>query len=355
MIYVAIFGALLFLNFSNSRTSKGRYYLYLGVLFFLFIFSAFRFEVGCDWPGYLDQFMYPKEVLGDGEINTLSEPLWWLIIHQLRDIDAAYPWLNVVSSAFFFVGIHVLARRQPDPLGFLTVLYPVLIINMPMSGIRQAAAIGMICVALTGFMDKRLLKYLIFIAIATSLHSSAIIFLVFAPFIYSEISIVRLIFAGLLAVPGAISIFNSSAATLAMTRYMSSDIESAGAIFRVSFISISGAFFLWSLRANWRLISTKDYTLVFVGSLAMVSLLAMVPFSTVISDRIGYYFIPIQGVIFSRVPYLKLVKARTYYHFAIYGGLGALLLYWTQMSAIFAQCYIPYQSWIFGMPTFMKY
>ena len=93
----------------------------------------------------------------------------------------------------------------------------------------------------------------------------------------------------------------------------------------------------------------------FVGSIAMASLLAMVPFSTVISDRIGYYFIPIQGVIFSRVPYLKLVRAQTYYQFAIYGGLGMLLLYWTQMSAIFAQCYIPYQSWIFGMPTFMKY
>ena len=272
-----------------------------------------------------------------------------------RDADFAYPWLNVISSAIFFVGIHVLARRQPDPLGFLVVLFPVLIINMPMSGIRQAAAIGMICIALTGFMEKRLLRFLVFTFIAASLHSSGIIFLILTPFVYGNLSIIRVFSSILLAIPGVIAISNSLAATQAITRYVDSDIGSAGSIFRVAFLSISGGFFLLLIRRNWRTISPKDYKLVVVGSVAMASLVASVPFSTVISDRVGYYLIPIQGMIFSRIPYLKLGKPGAYYQFAIFGGLAALFLYWTQMSAIFVQCYIPYQSWIFGIPAFGKY
>lgn len=355
MIYVAIFGVLLVINYLSSRSSKTRYLLYQIIIFLLFLFSAFRFEVGCDWPGYLDQFMNPMQFMQSNKLTTNNEFLWYLIINLLREYDISYPWLNVISSVFFFIGIHVLARRQLDPLGFLIVLYPVLIINMPMSGIRQGAAIGMICIALTGFMDKRLLRFLVFTGIAMAMHSSAIIFLMLVPFIYGDITKTRIFSAGLLAIPGAVAIINSSAATRAMTRYMSSDIESAGAIFRVAFLSISGVFFLWLLRSKWRISPSKDYKLVVFGSAAMVSLIAMVPLSTVISDRIGYYFIPFQGIIFSRVPYLKLGNARTYYQFGIYGGLAALLLYWTQMSAIFAQCYIPYQSWILGMPTFSKY
>lgn len=355
MVYIAIFGALIFLNFSINLKGKVRYSTYVATLLGLFLFSAFRFDVGCDWPGYLDQFLYPKDVWrGDG-LTTLSEPLWWLIIHKLRDFDAAYPWLNVVSSVIFFAGVHALARRQPDPLAFLVVLFPVLIINMPMSGIRQAAAIGMICFALTAFMDRRLVRFVGFVAIASALHSSAIIFLVLTPFVYGQISNFRILAAGLLAIPGAIAVFNSSAATLAMTRYVESDIQSAGAIYRVALLSISGGFFLSLLRSKWRDTSPKDYKLVFVGSVAMVSLVAFVPFSTVISDRVGYYFIPIQAIIFSRIPYLNLGKFQRYFQFGIFFILAVFLVYWTQMSAIFAQCYIPYQSWIFGMPSFSKY
>ena len=60
-----------------------------------------------------------------------------------------------LSSAIFFLGVHVLARRQPDPLGFLVLLFPILIINMPMSGIRQGAAIGLLCIAFVAFIDRR--------------------------------------------------------------------------------------------------------------------------------------------------------------------------------------------------------
>ena len=47
MSYLATYLGLMGLRFSQVRG------LYPLVLLALFVFSAFRFEVGCDWTGYL--------------------------------------------------------------------------------------------------------------------------------------------------------------------------------------------------------------------------------------------------------------------------------------------------------------
>ena len=53
----------------------------------------------------------------------------------------------MISSFTFFFGAHYMAQRQQNRIAFLILLFPVLIINMPMSGIRQASAIGALCIA----------------------------------------------------------------------------------------------------------------------------------------------------------------------------------------------------------------
>jgi hypothetical protein len=135
MIYVLAYVAMLLLRLSRA---PGGYGLLLGVVF---VFSAFRYEVGCDWTGYLNQY----DVFGSltfAEAVATREPLWTVLIGVQVKLGVPYPWLNVISSFMFFYGIHQLAKRQPDALGFLVLLFPVLILNMPMSGIRQGAAVG---------------------------------------------------------------------------------------------------------------------------------------------------------------------------------------------------------------------
>lgn len=75
----------------------------------------------------------------------------------------------------------MLARRQPDPLGFLVLLFPILIINMPMSGIKQGAAIGLICIAFAAFIDKKLFWFTAWTLLASTIHNSAIVFLLLIP------------------------------------------------------------------------------------------------------------------------------------------------------------------------------
>ena len=255
----------------------------------------------------------------------------------------------MISSAIFFVGIHFLARRQPDPLGFLVLLFPVLIINMPMSGIRQGAAIGLMCLAFLAFIDRSLWRFVILTLIAAGLHSSAAFFLLLTPLVKGEYSRTRLFLAGLLAIPGAVAMMSGDAATLAASRYIGSGIDAAGSAFRVGLLTITALFYHAYLRKIWATASPRDHKLVVIGVLMMAAVTFLVPISTVIADRLGYYLIPIQTMIFARLPHLPL-RNRKFFVLAPYVGLFAMFIVWTSLSNHFKICYLPYQSWLFGIP-----
>ncbi|MDA9900450.1 EpsG family protein, partial [Planktomarina temperata] len=198
IFYNFIFFSLVLLQLSLKKHDGRRTLVYLITLCVLFIFSGFRYEVGCDWTGYLNQWEIQKNLpLQIALLN--SEPLWWAMIDLIQSSGASYPWMNVASSGIFFLGVHVIARRQPDPLGFLILLFPILIINMPMSGIRQAAGIGIMCFAIISFIDKRTFWFVTFVLLAAAFHNSAIIFLLLAPLVGENYSRSRLYLATLLA------------------------------------------------------------------------------------------------------------------------------------------------------------
>ena len=349
LFYFGIFVALCLLRFALQSKPGLRRKLYPWLLLALFIFVAFRFEVGCDWSGYFFQFQAQTYSSFDDALND-REPLWWVIIEGVLQLGLSYPWLNVAAAAIFFFGVHVLARRQPDPLGFLVLLYPVLIINMPMSGIRQAAAVGVLCVAFAAFLDKRLLRFLLLVVLASTLHNSAIIFLLLAPLVQGEYSKGRLALAVLLAIPGGLAMLGGDAAQMAAERYIGTRVDAFGAAYRVGMLLLSGVAYFWLLRSKWLASFPGDYKLVTIGALVMLSMAVFLPVSTVIGDRLAYYLVPIQAMIFARIPYLPIRKSRGLYAAAPYLVLGLMLLIWSMMSRHFEICYVPYDSWLFGLP-----
>src|SRR5690606_33491345 len=153
------------------------------------------------------------------------EPLWWVTIELTQRMGLPYPWLNVFSSAIFFTGVHVFARRQPDSLAFLILLFPILIINMPMSGIRQGAAIGLMCIAFAAFLDRRLIQFSVWTVVAAGFHSSSLVFLLLLPLVRGSYSKRRLLAAGLLAIPGGLLIISGESGEIAVSRYIDSNID----------------------------------------------------------------------------------------------------------------------------------
>jgi hypothetical protein len=144
---------------------------------------------------------------------------------------------------------------------------------------------------------------------------------------------------------------SGEAAELATNRYVGTDNDAAGSVFRVGLLLISGLGYCLLIQNNWVNAYSEDYKLVSLGALIMCALMLLLPVSTVIGDRFGYYVIPLQAMILARIPYLPIKRARQVYAAAPYLVLGLAFLDWASLSSQFGECYVPYKTWIFGVPT----
>lgn len=332
-----------------SKAARSRKTLWV-LLILLFLFSAFRFRVGCDWFGYYQNYILGPTLDYSSALER-REQLWWIIQIAFNQAQWAYPWVNVLTSAIFFIGAGALARQQPDPISFVVLLFPVLIINMPMSGIRQAAAIGFFCFAIIEFTKGRSVRYVAWMLLASTIHASAVAFIVLAPLAGDRVSKTRAGLSLAMAIPALWYLTQRDEAQVAISRYVATGLEAAGAPFRVALLAMTGFYFLLALRKQWMVRYPRDYGIVGIGSCIMLGLLVLLPVSSVIADRFGYYMVPIQTMILARIPYLKVGSARTLQIAAPYIILFAAFAIWSTYSSLFRGCYEPYQSWLFGYPA----
>lgn len=350
-MYLALLNGLFLLRYGAAGRWDVQRLAYWFVLAGLFVFSAFRFRVGCDWGGYFHNYALGADMTR-AEALEYRESVWWLILITFNQWGLPYPAVNVLTSAFFFVGVDALARRQPDRLGFLVLLFPILIINMPMSGIRQAAAIGFFCLALVAFIDKRPIRFVLWILIGATIHSSVMAFLLLTPLATGRYTKKRVLLMLLLAVPGMVVLMQSDDAQVAIDRYVDTGVDAFGAAFRVGILAASAIFFFLVLRRKWARQFPADLGVVSIGSWMMLSLLPLIVVSSVISDRLGYYLIPIQAMIFARTPFFSGLSNRSMLTALPYLGLLMVFTVWSSLSGLFQVCYQPYQSWVFGHRDF---
>ena len=340
MIYLIVFAVLLLCGLISKGNPSLRSALYYCCLIGLILFAGFRYEVGCDWTGYLNIFD-----LARNHETPRSEISFWFANRLLHKFDLDYPYINVIASLAFFIGLHALAKRQPDPLNVLILSFPILVLELAMSAIRQAIAVGFLCFAYNAFNDGRVLRFIIVVLIAASFHSSAMFLLVLTPFVRGELSARRIALGAALASPGVYYMLTSEAFETYSQRYIGSATDAAGAPFRSGLLALTGIAFLWFLDDKWKMQSVQDYKLVKVSSYMMTSTFPLSLFSSVAGDRIAFYLYPIQLVILARLPLLVSGPNSTAIAMSPYVAGTLFLLVWTNLSLLFERCYLPYQVW----------
>jgi len=331
---------MLLSKFFSTHVKNINLLFYRLFLFLLFLVVGFRHNVGCDWGNYKNLFDYQHSLslaamAIKGEIGFVG------LTKIIQYFNLTFTYLNVASALIFFFGLNVLAKRQKDPLTFLILAFPILIILLPMSGVRQGVAVGILCIALVCFMDKKLFKYLALVALATTFHTSSIVFLGLAPFVNSNFSFKRIFIAMLLLSP--LLFLESVASNLSIysARYLESDMDSTGAIFRVGILVVTSLYFFFFLRKKWEKSYPEDYQLVLIGSIAMLLCFSILALSTVVSDRLAMYLIPFQLIILSRIQFFpsKYRRLASIFPFVL---LFSAFFVWAEFSVFFDQCYSPY-------------
>ena len=341
MIYFTSFLLLFFAAYIGRFGPEIQKFLYFFFLIALFLFSGFRYEVGCDWKVYnvifnMDNAVYAFRDGGSLEIGYYLTMIW------LKKFGIGFQALNIITSGIFFLGLHAIAKREKHPLLILAFAFPFLIINLPMSAIRQGAAFGFLAIAFLAFFDKKFFKYIFFTLFATSFHSSSILFLAFAPIYFFRVNIKNLILASIIFIPFLFLVYFSSFGLIAQERYVQGDLSSFGAYFRIIVLFFIASYFLFFLREKWKRLYPKDYEFILLGSLGIIFItLFILPISTVIADRLGYYFWFFGLIILARIIALPGTLREV---IAVGSALGLffVFIFWTQNSPIFYECYMPY-------------
>jgi hypothetical protein len=275
--------------------------LLLVVALFTTILIGFRYQVGGDWINYLRIFAHIRYA-DFWEAARFADPGYALLNRIAHALDAQIWLVNLICAAIFTWGLVKFCAQQPNPWLGMVVAVPYLVIVVGMGYTRQAAAIGFILVGMSQLESKSILRFAVYAVIATSFHKSAITVL---PLVALGSAHGRLAHGALL---GALAllifyVFVERGMAGITSTYIAQQYDAQGAAVRV-FMNIIPAtiFLIFSKRFEMTRAQHVLWRNFSIGAFFTLGLLLLVASST-IADRLALYLIPLQVLVFSRLPY----------------------------------------------------
>jgi hypothetical protein len=211
---------------------------------------------------------------------------------------------------------------------------------------RQGAAIGVEMAAIAAFQrNPSLIRFAAYMLLAAAFHKTAVI--VF-PLVALTVARNRFMVIGITALFAAILfyIFVYSSIDRMVENYVETDYEAAGAAVRILMTVVAAALFILlrnrlglpeNAQPLWR-----NFSYAAIVALAMV----MLSSSTVVLDRLALYLIPLQIVVFSRIP-LALNRTGKENGLVVLGVIGfyALVQFVWLQTAVNAIYWLPYKAY----------
>lgn len=319
----------------------------VGALFTLFI--GFRDEVGGDWGNYLMMYKFEAAALTYSEALEHSDPAYWLLMVWMHNLNQTVHWVNFVGAIIFMVGLIIFLRRMPNPWLGLVVATAYLIIVVVMGYVRQGIALGFILWAITALSDRKFIRFMILVFLATSFHKTAILMAGLGLFVGGKAKYLKGI-AALLMVTGIWTAFVAGQEDQLVSTYVEKGMESSGAYIRIIMNVVPAIIFLL-LRKTWKKTYKLDYVFWLLLSYGAIASLFLVSFASTAIDRIGLYFIPLQIVVFSRLPtILKYRIDPTMTTFLIVFYYVFVCIVWFDFAS-WSFAWLPYQNLILDYLT----
>lgn len=342
-LYVSIYLLLVLTGFSSAKRPSS-VPLILWTLFFI-VFAGTRENTGCDFLSYLNRFL-DYAYTNAQDVITQPEPLFALLNILIIKLGLDFMWVNLTASVIIFGAFAAFARRFERPVHFLALAFPILIVQLAMSGVRQAVALGLLLLALNAFRDGKRLSMIVWIVLASQFHTSAIVFLPLVLMIGREPTIWWLAAVTILAAPVAVYFAGDRLDTY-QSRYGEGEVESFGAIFRVLLIAISAIFFV-IYRDRYRQLYRGDFALMQVFAIMSFALIAVFAVSTIAAHRLGYYIMPVHILMLLRLPnVMRPGRPEPIVTMMPFLAYGAYITVWFSTSRHAQLCFIPYDSYLF--------
>ncbi len=326
----------------------------LWLLMFVFVASVvgLRHEVGGDWIPYL-HFVEAAESLQLAETfvkfvhgepaDNYGEPAYKLINWIAAHSGFGVYLLNSFFSVFFTFGLMVFCRNQPRPWLALVVSVPYLITVVAMGYSRQGVAIGFAMLGLVALANNNVLKFMLWIVVATLFHKTAVILIPLA--VLAGTRRWFLTFLGMmLMVTLLFVLLLQEAVDSFMAGYVDQEYESSGAAIRVAMNALPATLFLL-MRKRFAMpqVQRTFWTWMSWGALALIAILFVFPSSTAV-DRVALYWIPLQLFVWARVPDAigRAGGANAFWVYSVVGYSATVHIVWLFFST-HSYLWLPYQ------------
>lgn len=304
------------------------------------LFIGLRFEVGGDWQAYLLHFETAAQ--GFDWALDFDDPGYYVAGWLFAKFGGSIYWLNLFCATLLVAGTFRLANRQPRPWLALVAAVPYLLIVVGMGYTRQAAAIGLVMWGLVELRDRRVLAFAVMVLLAALFHKTALLMLPIAALAASRRRIWTAMWVAGMTVVGFFVLLEDDAGSL-YANYIDSDyaFASEGAAIRLAMNAVAASIFLiFRRRLSQDLAERRLYGWMSLITLASVPLLTISPTAV---DRMALYLIPLQLVVFSRLPDLGSRPRSKQLLLASTVGYYALVQFVWLNFATHAQYWLPFQ------------
>ena len=335
-IYLLVLAIPLVMSFQAPRRRN----LQVGLVAYyllLWLFVGLRHEVGPDWPAY--GYMYEAAVANDwNEIANDREPGFFLI----NKLSNAFGWgfygVNAIGAVLFLGGVYRFATRTANAWLATAAVVPFLVFIISMSGVRQAAALGIVFALLADWDKAGMARKVIVIGLAAAVHNSALFILVFILWDGSRYPWLRIALGSLALLVGVRVLDQSGATDVYAQRYLEKNVESGGAFYHVALSSFPALTYLVFRKQ----IAAHGWAspLMLRASLVAIALLPLVLVSSTGTSRLALYLSFVQMWVF---PAFVAAHGRRWV-----GGTGICVVYFLAIFVVYftlgthAGKYIPY-------------
>ncbi len=317
-------------------------YIFLTLLIF---FLGFRYEIGGDWIWYKKNFDTFKDNNIFDSFNYSFNYGYIIVNWLISKIGLDYYYVNVFSAFILILSLKLFAESfDLDRALCYCIIFPIGIVVIGMGFVRQGCALSFFFISLSFLKKNKYLLTYFFIIIGLTFHKSLLIILPLIFLIVPKFRIPIIIFGLIFIYLFYDHFIHYINIYLGSRKGLDYDV-SKGAFIRITLTTIPALLFLTYYKYFKLNLTTKKILLYFSIFILIGTFFSV--YAQTFVDRVFYYLVFIQVLVFSYLPNLLNSSRKIYLKFIIVFAYLFILNFFL-IYAIHARFWVPYNNVIFN-------
>jgi hypothetical protein len=264
------------------------------------LFMGLRWQVGGDWFNY-EANLDKLQGLTFWEAVTSDDPGFAILSWITLEMNWGVVGVNMMISPLFALALVRFCSSLPRPWLALTISIPYLLVVVGMGYSRQGVALACGMLGLLALSRQSPLAFLGWVLLGATFHKTAVLLLPIAMLVQQRNRFLTAVYAAVITV-GAYFLLLSDSVNDLYENYVVAEYQSEGAMIRLLMNAVPAVVFLrYSKRFGLPPGETSLWRWFGWISLLLLAVFFTTSASTAV-DRVGLYMLPLQLVVFSRLP-----------------------------------------------------